>query len=252
VGRHRAEDRVRPGLPAAGHLALAAPGHRHHPAGRRRGLRRHTRCGPGWPATSRSATGPAGSPKGPRSSPSRSAWPGKSPTTCWPTPGRHGHRGPSPRSCPACRSWSWPWGTALAHMLRADADADDTPDSRTGPPAVLRSLSWSSEDQDGPDRRRPDADRDGSARRDQNGPDPGPQDGPGISGSGPRPAQPQLERARIVARRLAAAGKPVSRRALRSGGVKGSNQALSALAHLINAERAGVPTAGENRAANSA
>jgi hypothetical protein len=143
-------------------------------------------------------------------------------------------------------------GTALAHMLRADADADDTPDSRTGPPAVLRSLSWSSEDQDGPDRRRPDADRDGSARRDQNGPDPGPQDGPGISGSGPRPAQPQLERARIVARRLAAAGKPVSRRALRSGGVKGSNQALSALAHLINAERAGVPTAGENRAANSA
>jgi len=42
-------------------------------------------------------------------------------------------------------------GTALAHMLRADADADAdgtcTPDSRTGTPAVLRSLSWSSEDQ---------------------------------------------------------------------------------------------------------
>jgi hypothetical protein len=30
--------------------------------------------------------------------------------TCWPRPGRRGHRGPSPRSCPACRSWSWPWG----------------------------------------------------------------------------------------------------------------------------------------------
>jgi hypothetical protein len=39
VGRHRAEDRVRPGLPATGHLALAAPGHRDHPPGRRRGLR---------------------------------------------------------------------------------------------------------------------------------------------------------------------------------------------------------------------
>jgi hypothetical protein len=46
-------------------------------------------------------------------------------------------------------------GTALAHMLRADADSDAdadadgtcTPDSRTGTPAVLRSLSWSSEDQ---------------------------------------------------------------------------------------------------------
>jgi hypothetical protein len=139
-------------------------------------------------------------------------------------------------------------GTALAHMLRADADAEatDIPDSRTGPPAVLRSLSWSSEDQDRPGRSRPDADRDRSARRDQNVPEPRPQDGPGTTGSGPRPAQPQLERARIVARRLAAAGKPVSRRALRSGGVRGSNEALNALAHIINAERAGVPTASGN------
>ena len=40
-GRHRVEDRVRPGLPAASHLALAAPGQRHHPLGRGgRGLRR--------------------------------------------------------------------------------------------------------------------------------------------------------------------------------------------------------------------
>ena len=132
-------------------------------------------------------------------------------------------------------------------MLRADADATDTPASRTGTPAVLRSLSWSSKDQDGPDRRRPEADRDRSARRDQNVPESGPQDSPGIAGSGPQPAQTQLDRARMVARRLAAAGKPVSRRALRSGGVKGSNEALIALANIINAERAGVPAAGENR-----
>ena len=39
-------------------------------------------------------------------------------------------------------------GTALAHMLRADAEAMDAPDSRTGQSAVLRSLSWSSKDQD--------------------------------------------------------------------------------------------------------
>ena len=43
-------------------------------------------------------------------------------------------------------------GTALAHMLRADAEATDAPDSRTGPPAVLRSLSWS---RGGPGRTRP-------------------------------------------------------------------------------------------------
>ncbi len=36
-------------------------------------------------------------------------------------------------------------GTALAHMLRADAEALDAPDSRIGPPAILRSLSWSPE-----------------------------------------------------------------------------------------------------------
>jgi hypothetical protein len=137
-------------------------------------------------------------------------------------------------------------GTALAHMLRADAEAPDEPGSGTGPRTVLRSLSWSSKDHDGPDRRRAAAHRDRSARRDQNVPEPGPQDSPGITGSSPRSAQPPLERARSVARELAAAGKPVSRRALRSGGVKGSNQTLNALAHKINAERAERPTACEN------
>ena len=40
-----------------------------------------------------------------------------------------------------------------------------------------------------------------------------------------------------MARELADAGRPVSRRALRSGGVKGPNEALSALARMINAEQ---------------
>ena len=130
-------------------------------------------------------------------------------------------------------------GTALAHMLRADAEAVDVPDSRTGPWAVLRSLSWSAEDQDGPGRRQPEADRDRSVSRDQTGPKPGRQGGRGIRGPDPRPAQPQVEQARLVARRLAAAGRPVSRRALRGAGVTGSNQALNALARRINAEQAG-------------
>ncbi len=135
-------------------------------------------------------------------------------------------------------------GTALAHMLRADAEATDTPDNRTGPPAILRSLSWSSEDQDGAGRRGPEVDRDRSTRQDQNGPASGPQHGRGITGPGARLAQPQMDQARVIARRLAATGKPVSRRALRSGGVTGSNEALNALARMINTELAGCTDSG--------
>jgi len=130
-------------------------------------------------------------------------------------------------------------GTALAHMLRTDAAAVDSLDNRTGPPTVLRSVSWSPQDQAGPSRRRQEADRDRSASRDQTDPAAAPQRGRGITGLGPQLAQAQVEQARIVARRLAAAGGPVSRRALRSGGVTGSNAALSALTRMINAERAG-------------
>jgi hypothetical protein len=130
-------------------------------------------------------------------------------------------------------------GTALAHMLRADAEATDTPDSRTGPPAVLRSLSWSPEDQAGPSRRRPEADRDRSGRREQDAAVRGPERDRETRGDGSWPARPQTDQARLVARRLAAAGKPISRRALRSGGVRGSNEALNALVRMVNAELAG-------------
>ena len=134
-------------------------------------------------------------------------------------------------------------GTALAHMLRADAEATDTPRGRTGPPAVRRPVFWSSEDQAGTGRRRPAVDRDRPARRDQDRPEPGSRHGRRI-GSGPRCAGPQLNQARVIARRLAAAGKPVSRRALRSGGVTGSNEALNALARMINTESAGCADGG--------
>ena len=52
------------------------------------------------------------------------------------------------------------------------------------------------------------------------------------------PALAEISQARLIASRLTAAGKPVSRRALRSEGIKGSNQALNALARRINAELA--------------
>ena len=48
-----------------------------------------------------------------------------------------------------------------------------------------------------------------------------------------------IGQARVAASRLTEAGRPVSRRALRSEGIRGSNQALNALARTINAELAG-------------
>jgi hypothetical protein len=130
-------------------------------------------------------------------------------------------------------------GTALAHMLRADAEATNAPGRRSGSPTVLRSISRSPEDQAGPGHRLSETGRDRSASRDQAGPAPEPQHGHGITGLGPEPAQAQVEQARIVARRLAAAGRPMSRRALRGGALTGSNAVLGALARMINAEQAG-------------
>ncbi len=138
--------------------------------------------------------------------------------------------------------------SALAHMLRADAEAAYAPGSRTGPPAVLRSMSRSVQEQAGAVRREPGAGPDRSASRYHASPGPGPQHGRGITGPGPRPAHgqaEQAEQARMIARRLAAAGRPVSRRALRSGGVTGSNEALTSLARLIKAELAGCASGGQ-------
>ena len=129
-------------------------------------------------------------------------------------------------------------GTALAHMLRADAGtATDTPDYGTGGPAVSRSPAWPAEDQ-------------ADAAQDQAAP-PAPLAGTGPSaGTTTAPQQDHdaraaaaipsgIGQARVAASRLTAAGKPVSRRALRSEGIRGSNQALNALARTINAELAG-------------
>ena len=134
-------------------------------------------------------------------------------------------------------------GTTLAHMLRADAGTTaDAPDHGTGGPAGPRSPAWSAEDKE-------------EAAQDQTAPQAPP------AGSGPsartRPAPQQendaraatasasgISQARVAASRLTAAGKPVSRRALRSEGIKGSNHALNALARTINAELAGIAPPG--------
>jgi hypothetical protein len=112
-------------------------------------------------------------------------------------------------------------------MLRVDAEVADTLGSRSGRPAVLRSPFRPSEDQDGPDRRRPEADRDRPVRRDRT-----------VRSQDHNTAMEWRDlargshdhtwiRPRVIAPGLAAAGKPLSRRALRSGGLAGSNEALN-------------------------
>jgi len=130
-------------------------------------------------------------------------------------------------------------GTALAHMLRSDAHttADGPDDNGTAGPATPWSPSWSAEDQAGP-------------AQDQTTGQPTPRSGPpprtrtvpkavhGPADGTRTPTLPEINQARLIASRLTAAGKPVSRRALRREGIKGSNQALNALARRINAELA--------------
>src|SRR5690242_776382 len=133
-------------------------------------------------------------------------------------------------------------GTTLAHMLRDDALTARIPgDRRTGLPG-----SWSAA------RSPEDQARSGPDQADAEEPAPGP---PLVSKEASvrdrlaavRTSRPDsraesspAEQAWLLARRLAAAGKPVSRRALRSGGIKGSNEALNRLARNLSAELAGV------------
>ena len=147
-------------------------------------------------------------------------------------------------------------GTALAHMLRADAGT--APDQGTGGPAVSRSPAWSAGDQAAPVQVQPAGQGTGTAP--WSGPQPRTRPVPVPDRAaartstapqrdhcpGPRsnaPGQTETNQARVVASRLAAAGKPVSRRNLRSRGIRGSNAALNALAREINAELAGTSRA---------
>jgi hypothetical protein len=93
-------------------------------------------------------------------------------------------------------------GTALAHLLRADAEAMGKADSRTGPPSGRRSVSWPAGNRDGPDRR-PHTDQERTAGQDQAGRPQEPGRGYRIARPGPPPARPQAGQARDVARELA-------------------------------------------------
>jgi hypothetical protein len=150
-------------------------------------------------------------------------------------------------------------GTALAHMLHEDAAVADQPYSPPGGPDDARSPDWSAEDQpadhqgrhrdqDHPDQDQPDQVRDQQAgtritvrtspspRTSGSTFSPGLAAPPGAAGCVVSSSPDQGVQASLVALRLATAGKSVSRRALRNGGVKGSNESLNALARQLDAE----------------
>jgi hypothetical protein len=134
-------------------------------------------------------------------------------------------------------------GTALAHMLRADAHtaADGPDDNGTAGPVASRSPAWSAEDRAGPV-------RDQAAGQPTSGASPPaktrtvPKAVHGTADRTRTQTLPETDQMRLIASRLVAAGKHVSRRGLRSEGIKGSNQALNALAATINAELADAAT----------
>lgn len=124
-------------------------------------------------------------------------------------------------------------GTTLAHMLREDR----TMSSRTGPRAD-QPWTQAAEDRSGPDTDQysgapsPPAEgrlpgpgmpwkRDAAARSAATGPDAG-----------------DITRVRLIAGKLASSGRPVTRRALRDAGVRGSNERLNMLARTLNSETA--------------
>jgi hypothetical protein len=134
-------------------------------------------------------------------------------------------------------------GTALAHMLRGDASAEGTRDGRSAGPASEWFPGWSAEDQpaDRPDQGHGSGTTAWTTLSTRTGEPPRPPGSEAPSSPGhthPDPPRQQNEQAFRIAREMAAVGKPVSRRALRSGGVKGSNESLNALARLLNAELA--------------
>jgi hypothetical protein len=130
-------------------------------------------------------------------------------------------------------------GTTLAHMLHGDTMATAPGPGAPGDQYPDRSADLVRADQASPDPGRADdmtgTGPPGRARRTSSA-DPGDagRDLPHTRET----AKARTGQDRLLAARLIAAGQPVSRRALRAGGVRGSNEALNALAQTVNAELA--------------
>ena len=226
--------------PLPGILAVAAPGHVHHPARRRGGVRRVR----------------AARLAGRRALDQRPDPPVRQVVRDLLLRARHGRAGGLPPAGPGRGGAGTvarhhdrvlPAGPGPGHGDHAGPHAARRRrhrSGRTGPwdrrTSSIRSPAWSAEDQagcgPGPGRSAGATGRDRSSRRDQDGPAAGPRRRPADNGTGSdrasarhawSPAGLQQRESRYP------------RRALRSEGIRGSNQALNALARTINAELAG-------------
>jgi hypothetical protein len=133
-------------------------------------------------------------------------------------------------------------GTALAHMLREDAAAAGRAQTSAPGPGTSVPLTWSPAEQPGDQPELNPPDRTASEPRPPGRTRTLPRnDGHAVAepvAPVPHASEPGIEHARGIARELAGAGQRVSRRALRSHGVRGSNAALNALALTLSAELA--------------
>ena len=131
-------------------------------------------------------------------------------------------------------------GTVLAHMLREDAAAADRARTDGPGPTTRVSTADHSAQQSGdqPDQNPPD--RTTTEPRPPDRVTTPPRNDDHAVAEFPVPvshaAEPVTDHTRDVARDLARAGQRISRRALRSRGVRGSNEALNALALRLSAE----------------
>ena len=119
-------------------------------------------------------------------------------------------------------------GTALAHLLRASPPTG----TQTGPPGRTAPGRATNPDS------APPATAPRTADRFSPPGETAPRPRLGTPGLPTAAGQAQLTQARAAGRQLIAAGQRVSRRALRSYGINGSNAHLGALARTINAELA--------------
>jgi hypothetical protein len=133
-------------------------------------------------------------------------------------------------------------GTVLAHMLREDTAAADRAQTDTpGPTNRLRPADRPAEQSgDQPDLNPPDRTATEHRPPDRTVAMPAPAGRSAAESPAParRAVQLDIDHVRGLARELAGAGQQVSRRTLRSRGVKGSNEALNALALRLSAELA--------------
>ena len=171
MSRHRTEDRVRASLPAAGHLGPRSTWIPPSPSQSAWRPTPRTRCAPGWPVTRRVGGRTRRFAKWSAICSFALGMAGQIAYHLLAQAGAAERHGPSPPSCRACRSWSWPWGphwptccapTPAPPRKRHPAGGQDQPRRRAlpAPPGTRQHRSRTSPQAMGQDNPGPSATQD--------------------------------------------------------------------------------------------